>query len=277
MSIASLFTTTCCLLIIGLFAIITINVNSITGQIKDQCEVQLYINEDVSEERISEIGDEILALSNVKEISLYTKEQMFEYAMNDVFEGREDLVGSYTEEDNPFSDSYKITLSDISLAKQTVSELEQIADVSHVENNQDVTNMVLSVSDSLQRLSIIIMIILLIASIVIISNTVRLTVFNRRKEINIMKYIGATDRFIRTPFIFEGIMIGFLGALISFGLISWGYITLYDSFINSPLKGVFDMVVYSDLVLVLGGLFIVCGCLIGIVGSSISMRKYLNV
>ena len=265
MSIASLFTTTCCLLIVGLFAIITINVDSITSQIKDQCEVQLYINEDVSDERISAIGDEILALSNVKEISLYTKEQMFEYAMNDVFEGREDLVGAYTEEDNPFSDSYKITLSDISLAKQTVSELEQIADVSHVENNQDVTNMVLSVSDSLQRLSIIIMIILLIASI------------NRRKEINIMKYIGATDRFIRTPFVFEGIMIGFLGAVISFGLISWGYITLYDSFINSPLKGVFDMVVYSDLVLILGGLFIVCGCLIGIVGSSISMRKYLNV
>ncbi len=277
MSIASLFTTTCCLLIIGLFAIITINVDSITEQIKDQCEVQLYINEDASDERISQIGDEILALPNVKEISLYTKEQMFEYAMNDVFEGREDLVGSYTQEDNPFSDSYRITLSDISLAKQTVSELEQIADVSHVENNQDVTNMVLSVSDSIQKLSIIIMIILLIASIVIISNTVRLTVFNRRKEINIMKYIGATDRFIRTPFIFEGIMIGFLGAVISFGLISWGYITLYDTYINSALKGVFDMVVYSDLILILGGLFIVCGCLIGIVGSSISMRKYLNV
>ena len=277
MSIASLFTTTCCLLIIGLFAIITINVDSITEQIKDQCEVQLYINEDASDERISQIGDEILALPNVKEISLYTKEQMFEYAMNDVFEGREDLVGSYTQEDNPFSDSYRITLSDISLAKQTVSELEQIADVSHVENNQDVTNMVLSVSDSIQKLSIIIMIILLIASIVIISNTVRLTVFNRRKEINIMKYIGATDRFIRTPFIFEGIMIGFLGAVISFGLISWGYITLYDTYINSALKGVFDMVVYSDLILILGGLFIVCGCLIGIVGSSIYMRKYLNV
>ena len=277
MSAASLFTTTCCLLILGLFTIITINVNSITGQIKDQCEVQLYIDENATDERISQIGDEILALPNVKEISLYTKEEMYEYAMNDVFKGREDLAGSYTEEDNPFSDSYKITLNDIALASQTVSELEKIADVTHVENNQDVTNIVLSVSNSVQKLSIVIMIILLIVSIVIISNTVRLTVFNRRKEINIMKYIGATDRFIRTPFIIEGVMIGFFGAVISFGLISWAYIALYDTYANSSFGNVMDLVKYMNIAPVLGGLFVVCGCLIGIVGSSISMRKYLNV
>ncbi len=277
MSIASLFTTTCCLLIIGLFAVITINLNFITGQIKDQCEVQLYIAEDASDERVSQIGDEILALSNVKEISFYTKEELFEYAKNDVFDGREELMESYTEEDNPFSDSYRITLNDIAYSEQTVAELEQIADVTHVENNQDATGMVLTASNTVQKFSVIIMIILLIASVVIISNTVRLTVFNRRKEINIMKYIGATDRFIRTPFIFEGIMIGFFGALISFGLISWGYISLYDVFVQSEFSGAFDLVTYLNLAPVLGVLFIVCGCLIGIVGSSISMRKYLNV
>ena len=276
MSVASLFTITCCLLILGLFTIITLNVNSMTEQIKDQCEIQLFINIGTSDERITELGDEILADENVKEISLYTREEMYEYAMNDIFEGREGLMDTYTEEDNPFSDSYKITLRDITKTQETAQKLEQLNDVDHVENKQDVTNMVISISKAVKNVSIVIMLILLIISVVIISNTVRLTVFNRRKEINIMKYIGATDRFIRTPFIIEGMLIGFFGALIAFGLISWGYIALSKAFIASEFNAL-ELVGYSGIAPILCGLFLVFGCFIGILGSSLSMRKYLNV
>lgn len=276
MSVASLFTITCCLLILGLFTIITFNVNSFTQQIKDQCEVQLYINQGTQDDRISQMCDEILTVSNVKDVLFYSREEMYEYAMNDVFDGRQELIGDYTEEDNPFSDSYKITLHDISYTKETVKELEKIQDVSHIENKQDVTNIVISISNAVKNLSIIVMLILLLVSIVIISNTVRLTVFNRRKEINIMKYIGATDRFIRIPFIIEGIMIGFLGAVLSFLLISWGYIVLFNKFSISALN-VVDLVPYGNLAIVLCIMFITFGCLIGIIGSSISMRKYLKV
>ena len=276
MSVASLFTITCCLLILGLFTIITLNVNSMTEQIKDQCEIQLFINIGTSDERITELGDEILSDENVKEISLYTREEMYEYAMNDIFEGRESLMDTYTEEDNPFSDSYKITLRDITKTQETAQKLEQLNDVEHVENKQDVTNMVISISRAVRNVSIVIMLILLIISVVIISNTVRLTVFNRRKEINIMKYIGATDRFIRTPFIIEGMLIGFLGALIAFGLISWGYIALSKAFVASEFNAL-EIVGYSGIAPILGGLFLFFGCFIGILGSSLSMRKYLNV
>lgn len=276
MSVASLFTITCCLLILGLFTIITLNVNSMTEQIKDQCEIQLFINIGTSDERITELGDEILADENVKEISLYTREEMYEYAMNDIFEGREGLMDTYTEEDNPFSDSYKITLRDITKTQETAQKLEQLNDVEHVENKQDVTNMVISISRAVRNVSIVIMLILLIISVVIISNTVRLTVFNRRKEINIMKYIGATDRFIRTPFIIEGMLIGFFGALIAFGLISWGYIALSKAFIASEFNAL-ELVGYSGIAPILCGLFLFFGCFIGILGSSLSMRKYLNV
>lgn len=276
MSVASLFTITCCLLILGLFTIITLNVNSFTEQIKDQCEIQLFINVGTSDERITELGDEILADDNVKEIVLYTREEMYEYAMNDIFEGREGLMDTYTEEDNPFSDSYKITLRDITKSKETAAKLGQLNDVEHVENKQDVTNMVISISDAVRHLSIIIMLILLIISVVIISNTVRLTVFNRRKEINIMKYIGATDRFIRTPFIIEGVLIGFFGALIAFGLISWAYIALSNAFVHSEFN-VVELVKYSGIAPILCGLFLFFGCFIGILGSSLSMKKYLNV
>ncbi len=276
MSVASLFTISCCLLILGLFTIITLNVNSFTSQIKDQCEIQLFINLGTDDTRVSQIADEILTYPNVKEVVFYSREELYEYAMNDVFDGKTELIGDYTEEDNPFSDSYKITLQDISKTAQTVSELEKISDVSHIENKQDLTNIVISASNAVKNLSAIVMIILFLISVVIISNTVRLTVFNRRKEINIMKYIGATDRFIRIPFIIEGIMIGFLGALLSFGLISWGYIVVYSKFSQSSFD-VVELIPYLNMAPLLCAVFVVFGCMIGIIGSSISMRKYLKV
>ena len=276
MSVASLFTITCCLIILGLFTLLTINVNYSTQKLKDQCEIQLFIYVGTSDERVTEIGDEILSDPNVKEISLYTREEMYEYAMNDIFDGKEGLMDTYTEEDNPFSDSYKIILRDISLTKETADRLGQLADVEHVENKQDVTNLVISISNAVRHLSIIIMIILLLISLVIISNTVRLTVFNRRKEINIMKYIGATDRFIRTPFIMEGVMIGSLGAILAFGLISWAYILLSKVMATSKI-GAIEIVSYANVAPILGVLFLFFGCFIGILGSVISMRKYLKV
>ncbi len=276
MSVASLFTISCCLLILGLFTIMTFNVNSFTEQIKDQCEVQLFINKGTDDTRISQMADEILTFPNVKEVVFYSREELYEYAMNDVFQGREELIGDYTEEDNPFSDSYKITLQDIAKTSETVSDLEKLSDVSHIENKQDITNIVISASNAVKNLSIVVMLILLLISIVIISNTVRLTVFNRRKEINIMKYIGATDRFIRIPFIIEGIMIGFIGAILSFGLISWGYIVIYQKFAQSSFD-VVELIPYINIAPVLGVVFVVFGCLIGIIGSAISMRKYLKV
>lgn len=275
MSIASLFTIACCLIILGVFAILSLNVNSITAQIKDQCEVQLYINTGTSEERVTQIGQEIEKTENVKQVTLFTKEDTLQYAINDMFAGNESMLEGF-EEDNPFSDSYKIVLTDIEKTKETVEILEQIADVEKVVNKQDVVNTVLSLSGALKKFSIVIMVILLIVAIVIISNTVKLTVFNRRKEINIMKYIGATDRFIRVPFVLEGLIIGFLGAVLAFLAVFWGYFALLK-YITGLNFDVFQLVGIWEVAPVIAILFVVFGSLIGVVGSAISMRKYLHV
>ncbi len=275
MSIASLFTIACCLVILGVFAILSSNVNFITDQIKDQCEVQLYIRTDAPEERVTAIGTEIQSVENVKEISLFTKEQTLEYAMNDMFEGNEGMLDGFAE-DNPFSDSYKIVLNDIEKTAETVSVLEQIPDVEKVVNKQDVVNTVLSVSGGVKKFSIVMMVVLLLVAIVIISSTVKLTVFNRRKEINIMKYIGATDRFIRVPFVLEGMIIGFLGAVVAFLVVFWSYFALlkYLAAINF---NVFELVGIWEIAPQIAALFVVFGSLIGVVGSAVSMRKHLQV
>lgn len=275
MSVASLFTIACCLVILGVFAILSLNVNSITAQIKDQCEVQLYVNTGVSEERVAQIGTEIEQVENVKAVTLFTKEDTLEYAINDMFEGNEGMLEGFAD-DNPFSDSYKIVLTDIEKTGETVAMLEQIADVEKVVNKQDVVNTVLSVSGGIKRFSIVMMIVLLVVAIVIISSTVKLTVFNRRKEINIMKYIGATDRFIRVPFVLEGMIIGFLGAVAAFLVVFWSYFALIK-YLGSISFNVFELVGIWEIAPIIAVLFVVFGCLIGVVGSAASIRKHLQV
>lgn len=273
MTVASLFTITCCLLILGLFTVLSFNVNYITQQIKDQCEVQVYIKDNTPLERISQIGDEILEVVNVKEISLFTKEDALAYVVEDMFEGNQELAAGL--ENDTFRDSYKVRLVNIEQTGYTVEALSQIADVEEVTNKQDVVNVIVNFSNVIKKLSILVMVLLLVVAVVIMANTIRLTVFNRRKEINIMKYIGATDRFIRVPFIIEGIMIGVIGAIIAFGFMSWGYISLSEYIINT--LSMFDLLPYMNIAPIFGALFILTGSLIGMVGSLISMRKYLNV
>lgn len=275
MSIASLFTIASCLIILGIFTILTLNVNHITAEIKDQCEIEFFIRDDAEQARVDEIGNEIRALPNVKEAELFTKKQRLDYARQDAFEGREELLEGY-EEDNPFSDSYKITLHDISLTADTVAQLQQIKDVDHVNNQQDFVDLVLSFSNVIKRCSIVIMIILLVVAIVIISNAIKLTVFNRRKEINIMKYIGATDGFIRVPFVIEGMIIGLCGAVVAFGLSSWGYIAL-SGYISRLQMDLFTLLPYYVVAPFLGVIFVFAGGIIGMIGSFISMRKHLRV
>lgn len=275
MTVASLFTITSCLLILGLFTVITFNVNYISDQVKDQCEIQLFLKEDVSEERIEDIKKEIDNTPNVKESTLFTKEDMLNFAKQDMFEGKEDLLTGFEGEDNPFSNSYKITLINIEKTTETVNALKSLDGADHVENKQDVVNAVVSISSVVKKLSLFIMALLLVIAIVIIANTVKLTVFNRRKEINIMKYIGATDRFIRIPFILEGMMIGLFGAFIAFGLMSWGYIAMLG-YVNVHGFNMFELIQYLTVAPIILILFVVVGCAIGMVGSVFSMRKYLK-
>lgn len=275
MSIASLFTIISSLVILGIFLIISLNVDTITEQIKDQCEIQVFLVGDTSADRVEQIGNEIRGIENIKACELYTKSQMLEEVKATMFEGREDLIESFGEEDNPFFDSYKIVLSDISTAAETAKRLGEIDGVESVQNKQDVVNAVINVSKNIQNASIVIMVLLLTVAIIIIANTVQLTVHNRRKEINIMKYIGATDRFIRIPFLFEGVIIGITGALIALGLMTGCYSILLR-YMEANFE-LFSLIGLKSVALWLGVVFVLVGGSIGMVGSMISMKKYLKV
>ena len=180
------------------------------------------------------------------------------------------------ETDNPLRDWYMVTLKDLSLSDETVAELEQIDGIVKVVRNQDAIDKLVSMTNYMGRISIWAMIALTLISIFIISNTIKLTVFARRKEINIMKFVGATDWFIRWPFIIEGIIIGLIGAVVSFVVLSYGYsgiIHLLSSLDISFVK----FKPYHELILMFIGAFLGMGVVLGGIGSLISVRKYLKV
>lgn len=276
MSVASLFTIISCLVILGIFMIISLNVGHVTEQIKDQCEIQVYMYTNTSQERVAAIESEILAVDNVKSVELYTKEQGLEDLKTTTYAEYPELLEGFGPEDNPLPDSYMIVLDDITRSGETAEELRKIKDVEEVTNKQDFVNTVISISDTIQKVTLVIMLLLFLVAVVIISNTVRLTVFNRKKEIGIMKYIGATDRFIRMPFIFEGVMIGFFGAVISYVLMCGCYAFLLK-YISISEFTFFTIVNMKPVAIWLGVVFTIVGSFIGMIGSMISMRKYLKV
>ena len=274
MTIASLFTIACCLLILGFFTVLSFNMNYITEQIKGQCEIQVYIKDGTSNKRIKEIREEISELPNIKEVSFFSRKDAFDYyIVENMFHGNKDLTVGLDKD--TFRDSYKIKVHQIEQTQSTVEKLFKISNVDDVVNKQDIVNLIVKISDGVKKITLVVMVLLLVIAIVIMSNTIRLTVFNRRKEINIMKYIGATDRFIKIPFIIEGILIGFIGALIALIVISIGYILL-SNYLSGAID-LFTLMPYISIAPFLIGLFVITGSFIGMIGSLISMRKYLNV
>lgn len=273
MSLASVFTTSSCLIILGLSAAVILNANNIIEQIKSQCEIQLFLSADASQQQVTDTYNAIMNIENVKSAELFTKEDMLKFAMEDMFSGYEYELSGF-EEDNPFSDSYKISLADISKTNETLRQLEKIENTDHIMNNQEIIDNILSVSSFVKKSGIILMILLFSLSMVIISNTVKITVFNRRMEINIMKYIGASDNFIKTPFIIEGAVLGTASAVISFGISAGIYIEVYR-FFSEP--NIFTLIPFNNFSMTLAAAFLISGLFINICGVSFAIKKHLDV
>ena len=186
-----------------------------------------------------------------------------------------ELLDRY-QDDNPLRDMYLITLTDLSKSQETVDQMDDIAGIVKIQQNEDSINKLVSVANYIRNFSLWIIIALAIVSIFIISNTIKLTVYTRRKEINIMKFVGATDWFIRWPFIIEGIAIGIIGAGASIAVIMAGYGAIVNV-VNSLNIMFLTVRPLNELTGVIVGSSLGLGAILGGVGSLISVRKHLNV
>lgn len=275
MALASAGTIILCLLILGMSYAVTENVDYIMHQVENEMGIIAYLSDMTEESRRLEIEKTIKEITHVTEVTYISKEQ----ALKDFAGNQEnDELFQVFQSDNPLPASFEIKVNDAVNQKDVVSKLTDIPEL-QVEYLEQQTNVFLTLSKSVQMISLLITGCLVVIALLLITNTIKLTVYVRRREINIMKYIGATDAFIRLPFLIEGILIGVIGCIIPTWAIYSGYEWM-SIYMTQSLGGVLGGLVLQPIDVIMEGLvpiFVCLGVGIGALGSVIAIHKHLKV
>ncbi len=275
MTIASIGIATAAVILFGIFLIIIINLDYNTKTLKQQPDMQAFCEYELDETQISNIEKQIKNNDKIETYTIVTREMAFENFKQTLGEDSNVLDGF---DETLLSVSFVIEIKNPEMSLQVVKEIEQINGIRKVDYSKEIINFITKFSYWVNVISILLISILLIVSVFIISNTIKLTVFARRREISIMKYIGATDWFIRWPFIIEGVIIGIIAAVVAFVTTAYVYNSIENRF-NRDLfaVGFIKLISIREIGINMIIYFLILGGIVGAVGSFVSMRKYLKV
>lgn len=279
-SIASIATMSACIFLFGLFYSIVMNFNYIVDKAEQGVAITVFFNEDATQEQKDKIGEDLKKEDGVLEVNYISAEEAWNKFQDDYFGDSKEAAEGF-KNDNPLanSDNYEVYMSDVSKQKQVVSYAEKLDGVRKVNKSDTVAKTLTSVNKLVGIISAAIILILLAVSIFLISNTVTMGITVRREEIAIMKYIGAKDGFVRAPFVFEGLLIGVIGAIIPLVMLYFmydravSYVMTRYSLLNNIVDFLPVMRVYRTLLPV----GIALGVGIGFLGSTFTIRKHLKV
>ena len=277
-SITSLITMICVMFLFGAFFAIGENVNSVLEQVQKNQGMEVFIENEATTEQINVLEEQIKSLDGINTVTFKSKQEALD-AMKENLKENQDLLEGYEGEKNIFPASFIVTLTDLSLATETENKISTMENVKKITSKNDTIYTLMKFANFIKIAIGIIFVILLVISITIISNTIRLTVHSRRKEISIMKYVGATNRFIRWPFIIEGIILGVIAAGVTVFIVAEIYNLVINWIGNSDVLqrlGI-NLLQFTEIVQLIIIVYIGLGIGVGIIGSSISMKKYLEV
>lgn len=279
MSLASIGVLTACLLLTGIAGLFSANVNSLVEYLGDQNETVVYLDQGLSDEELASVDQTLRSMPGLAAVTYVSQEEVLETYKGYMSEYA-DLFNDF-EEDNPFHANYRVVLEDLNQLDQMIAQLEQIDGVYSVSAPTQLSSVFLTIQRAVTYAGWALVAVLALVSVVVISNTIRLTVFARRKEINIMKYVGATNGFIRWPFFVEGTSVGLISGLLAAGLVIGAYALVVNRI--GAMSGFWGPILGSCLLRVgqvwpvVLGAFLIFGVVIGSIGTATSIRKYLEV
>lgn len=264
------------LLLVGIAVLFYININAIIGGIEDKNEAIIYLVDEATPERVTEVGDTLRNLDNVSEVTFVSRDEALSALQTDTEypEIFQSLGG-----DNPLPDAYRVKVSDITKMNDTMKSAEKIPDVMYVRSPDTFVELLTETRRIVTIVALAIIIAMLIVSMVIISNTTRASVFSRRREISIMQSVGATKGFIRFPFFIEGMINGFLAGAFAMLLTWFSYnslVELLGKFEGLSSIGFGNVIPYSRIALPVALAYVIAGSLIGAFGSVLSTRVHLK-
>ena len=274
LSIASVLCTTITLILVALAIIVTVNVNHVTKSMEKELTIVVYANRDVTDEQINEIESNIKKISVVDSVDFKSKEEwkleMKQYS--DTLEVTLDNLDT-----NPLLDSFVVKVKDVKDLSPTTKEIRKIDGVQTADYGEGMVEEIISAFNIVKTATIGMVIALVVVTAFLISNTIKLTIFSRRSEIDIMRLVGSSNTSIRLPFVFEGFLLGVIGSFIPMIITVYGYFILYEKVGSSSTFSIvelikpFPFVFYTSLVL------LVIGALVGMIGSARAVRKYLKI
>lgn len=273
MTLASIFTVVLSLFILGFFSIVILNLNKMADTLESQVQISVYLKDDLSQEEIDETKENLSKIEGLQDIKFITREEAMENFKERL--GDQQFLLDALDDTNPLPDSFSLTVTSPQQVKTIADTAAALDSVESASYSQDVINHLFNLTHLIRLIGVALIILLTGAAIFIISNTIRLTVFARRKEIAIMKYVGATDWFIRWPFLLEGICLGFIGGGLAtiFLYIVYNQVTqeIYEAMAFFPLIPQHPFINYISLAI------LVAGIIIGALGSTISLKRFLKV
>lgn len=281
MSFASFCIMLVSLLLVGLSTLSILNINNIIKGIEEKNEVVVLVADKATEENVTALGNQLTTTDNIASVSLFTKEEAWDDVKKNMTEEEQELFNYADDNSNPMPDTYKIKISDISKMQQTADIINNYENVSSVKVPDDFATLFLNLRKIVTLISTIIVVTLIIICLVIISNTTRASVFSRRKEINIMKYVGANNMFIRIPFFIEGMTLGLLASGGALVITKYSYETLQKVLsTNSALYsvvGTSNIIPFNQIIVYITVAYVCAGVILGAFGTAASTKKYLKV
>ena len=276
LSIASITCITITLILVGFSIFITLNVNNFTAEIEKDMTIVVFLDRKISDEQIDKVKEKIEKLANIKKITFNSKEDVRK-SMQKESEIFNTILSEYTESNNPLQDSFLIKVEDINTIGDTAYEIEQIENVNLVKYGEGSVEELVKIFDLVKKITYIAVIALVFVTAFLISNTIKITIQSRKREIEIRRLVGASNVFIRQPFFFEGIIIGFLGSIIPICICCFGYSYMYDRLGGRLFTDIIRLIEPKAIIYIVMVALVAIGVVVGALGSFRAVRKYLKV
>ncbi|WP_027625191.1 permease-like cell division protein FtsX [Clostridium lundense] len=273
-SFASAATVAATLFILGVFLLTALDVKQVVKDVESKVEVKIFLNNDITIGQEKEIEAKIKSLNEVASVRYENKEQAMKNFKEQIGENNKALIEGI-EKENPLPNAYIVKVKDPEMVTKVVDSVKGMKGIYEIQEGRKIVDRIIAITKTIKWIGMVLFTILIGVSLFLIGNTIKLTVYSRRKEIGIMKYIGATDWFIRWPFIIEGMIIGVFGAIIGCVVLYYGYNVVYTKV--STAMFLIKLVEPKYVLTTISWQFGLLGILIGSIGSILSIRKFLAV
>ena len=276
LSLASISCIIITLLIVAVAIILTFNVENFTKEMEKDLTIVVFLNNNATEEQVKDVQNKLEKMDNVESLTYQSKNAVKEEMRkeNEVFN---EVMSTWKDDDNPLKDTFQVKVKDVEKIKTTAEKIKKMEQVSVVNYGEAWVDKMISMFSIVEKGAYGVVIALILVTVFLIVNTIKLTIFSRKREISIMRLVGASNLAIKTPFIVEGMILGCLGAILPILGVCFGYVALYNHLHGYLYTEIIRLVEPEPFIYMVSGIILVIGILVGMIGSSSAVRKYLKV